>query len=172
MFKLVLFDIRILLLSIILAGANILIYGRDESTLFSVLLGAMLFLAVWVIWIVVNLFFFLTTRVSVGKDEKKQIIEMTSLLPEGEARAQNGVLILTDQKLFFKGYFFSREKADIAYALNEIKIVTIRNLGFIERSQMKVQTRSQAVYRFNVYSGKRWAEALRRLNVRVDEAGK
>jgi hypothetical protein len=172
LFKLVLFDIRILILSIVLAGANVLIYGRDESTLFSVLLGLMLFLSVWVIWILVNLIFLLTTRISMGKDEKKQIIEMTSLLPEGDQRAQNGVLILTDQKLYFKTYFLSRQKANLAYALNEIKRVTIQNMGFIERSQMNVQTRSQAAYRFNVYSGKKWAEKLRHLNIKVDEVGK
>jgi hypothetical protein len=32
---------------------------------------------------------------------------------------------------------------------------------------MEVQTRSKAVYRFNIYAGKRWEEALLAANVRV-----
>jgi hypothetical protein len=167
LFKLVLFDIRIFLLSIVLVVANVFIYGREESTLFSVLLGLLLFFAVWFFWILVNVIVLLTTRVPVQKDERRQLMEMTSLLPEGAERALNGILILTDQHLYFKTYIFSKEKDAFSYDLKDLKKVHIKNLGFIERHQMTVDIRSGATHRFSVYSGKRWAEALRTQNVKA-----
>ncbi len=167
MFKIVLFDIRILLLSIVLALANVFIYGRDESLLFSVLFGVVLFLAVWVFWIVVNVFVALTTRVSLAEDEKKILVEMTSLQPEGNERASSGMLILTGQHLIFKTYIFTRQKSEIVLPLEDIKIVNLNNLGFIERFQMEVKSRSNPDYRFNIYSGKKWADLLHSVNVKA-----
>ena len=168
LFKFVLFDIRILALSLVLAVANVFIYGRDEGTLFSVLLGAVLFLTVWVFWLLANLFLILTTRFEIEKNEKKQLVELANLSVEGGDRNKNGILVLTDKKMHFKTYLFSKAKETLAYPLNEIKKVTIMNMGFVERFHMEVVTRSKATYLFNIYAGKRWKNALLAQNVRVE----
>jgi len=172
LFKIVLFDIRIFALSIVLAIANVFIYGRDESTLFSALLGLILFLAVWLFWLFLNLFIVLTTHVKTESGEKRQLVELSSLLAEGDDRNKNGLLVLTDRKLHFNTYFFAKDKVSLDYALNEIKKVSIKNMGFIERYRMEVVTRSKATYLFNVYVGKRWRDAFLAHNVRVDFAKK
>lgn len=165
MVKTVLFDIRIILLSVVLAVASVFVYGRDESTIFSVMLGLVLLASIWIVWLLGNWVIILTTRIPVEEGEQKQLIEVaTRMLDDGN---RNGVLVLTDRHFFFKTYFFAREKETLEYTLEDIKSVKLVNKDFIERYHMEVQTRSKAVYRFNIYAGKRWEQALLAANVRV-----
>ncbi|MDY6873944.1 MAG: PH domain-containing protein, partial [Chloroflexota bacterium] len=161
------FDIRILLLSILLAAANMFIYGRNESTLFSVMLGLVLLVVIWIVWLLGNLIIVFSTRFQTEEGEKKQLIEVASRLLADGNRNRNGVLMLTDQRFLFKTYFFAKDKEVLDYALEDIKTVKLIDKGFIERFHMEVQTRSKAVYRFNIYAGKRWEEALLAANLRV-----
>ncbi len=168
MFKIVLFDIRIFALSIILAVANVFIYSKDESTLFSVLLGLVLFAAVWLVWLLGNLFVILTTRIKMEDGEKRELTELANMIPEGDGRNKNGLLVITDQHLYFKTYLFSKNKDAFVYPLNELKSVKFIDKGFIERFYMEVVTRSKATYLFNIYAGKRWQKILSNHNVRVN----
>jgi hypothetical protein len=165
--KIVLFDIRIFALSIILAVANVFIYGKDESTLFSVLLGLVLFGVVWLVWLLGNLFIILTTRIKMEEGEKRELVELANLIPENDGRNKNGLLVLTDQHLYYKTYLFTKNKESIAYPLSELKSVKLIDRGFIERYYMEVVTRSKATYLFNIYAGKRWQKLLEAHNVRV-----
>lgn len=167
MSKIVLFDIRIFALSIILAVANVFIYGKDESTLFSVLLGLVLFVAVWLVWLLGNLFVILTTRIKMEGEEKRELTELTNMIPDGNDRNKNGLLVLTNQHFYFKSYLFSKNKETIVHPLNELKSVKLIDRGFIERYYMEVVTRSKATYLFNIYAGKRWQKAFGAHNVRV-----
>ncbi len=167
MSKIILFDVRILGLSIVLAIANILIYGQNEDLLFSVLLGVVLFLAIWFFWILINVLIVLTTPIKKAPNEKNQLVELTSMTPDENAPTKNGLVVLTNQKLHFKTYFFTRQKEYLAYDLRDIKNVAIQYKGFIERYQMEVVMRSQATYIFNVYSGKHWHRTLRAQHIRA-----
>jgi hypothetical protein len=151
----------------VLAVASVFVYGQDESTIFSVTLGLVLLASIWIVWLLGNLIIILTTRIPTEKGEKKQLIEVANRMLEDGSRNRNGVLVLTDRHFFFKTYFFAREKETLEYALEDIRFVKFINKGFIERFYMEVQTRSKAVYRFNIYAGKRWEEALLAANVRV-----
>jgi hypothetical protein len=170
--KTVLFDIRIFLLSIVLAVADVFVYGREESIIFAVTLGVVLLVTVWVLWILGNLIIILTTRIPMEEGEKKQLIEVANRIPDDDGRSRNGVLVLTDRHFLFKTYFFAKEKETLEYALEDINSVKFVNKGFIERFHMEVQTRSKAVYQFNIYAGKHWEKALKAANVRVSTENK
>ena len=166
--KLVLFDVRILALALILAIGNALIYGRTESPEFAVLLGIVLFVMVWFFWLLINVLVIVSTRVNFVAGEKRQIVELANLIEKDKDRNQNGVLILTDQHLYFKTYFFQREKIFRDIPLQDIKKIALTDKGFIERYRMKIIMRSGADMLFSVYAGKRWQKLLQAQNVKVE----
>lgn len=168
MSKFILFDIRILGLSIVLAVADMFFYGNKEGALFSTVLGVVMFVGIWLVWIILNLVIILPTHFKTDKAEKTQLGELVNLVPEGEERNKNGLLALTDQKLHFRSYFFNKKKTSIDYDLSEIKKVTLTDKGFVERYSMEVVMRSKATYQFSIYAGKRWKDAFLAQNVSVE----
>ncbi len=165
--KLIWFDLRVLVLSLVFAAANALMYGQFESVLFSILLGIFSFIVVWAFWLVINCLVVLTSRMPLIEDEQKQLLELSSVLADADSKNRNGILVLTDRKIYFKPHLLSRERQLLTIDLGDIKAVSLRNLGFFDRFNMSVRTESECSYLFRVYAGQRWADELRALNICV-----
>ena len=165
--KLIWFDLRVLALSFVFAAANALMYGQIESVLFSILLGFFSFVVVWGFWLVINFLVVLTSRIPLVKHEQKLLLELSSVLADGESKNRNGLLVLTDRKIYFKPHLLARNRQMLAIDFGDIKAVSFRNLGFFDRFNMSVRTVSERSYLIRVYAGQRWADELRALDICV-----
>ncbi len=168
MFKIVLFDFRILLMSIAMAIINVIMYARDETVSFMALLALALFIIVWFVWIAANLFIVFTTRIDTEKGEKRKLVELANGTKQGQEKNYNGLLVLTDRKLYFKSLVFARNKESLTYQLGDVRRVSIKYKGFFQGYQLQVYTRSRVAFLFDVFAGKRWKKAFQTQDIKLE----